>query len=84
MRAGGPVPGLPLARQSIKVRSSFPLRVNFCLANNPVYSERTNQVPATWFAGDAGIRRLASLSDGPARGRRRVFTLCGFSETFAQ
>jgi hypothetical protein len=25
----------------------------------------TNQVPATWFEGDAGIRRLASLSDGP-------------------
>jgi len=21
----------------------------------------TNQVPATWFEGDAGIRRLASL-----------------------
>ena len=39
-----------------------------------VYSDRTNQVPATWFACDAGIRRLASLSDGPARGRRRVFT----------
>lgn len=41
-----------------------------------VYSDLTNQVPATWFACDAGIRRLASLSDGPARGRRRFFTLC--------
>jgi len=39
-----------------------------------VYSDLTNQVPATWFACDAGIRRLASLSDGPARGRRRFFT----------
>lgn len=44
-----------------------------------VYSDLTNQVPATWFACDAGIRRLASLSDGPARGRRRFFTHSGFS-----
>ena len=48
-----------------------------CLRKIPVYSEFTNQVPATWFASDAGIRRLASLSDGPVRGRRRVFTLSG-------
>ena len=35
----------------------------------------TNQVPATWFAGDAGIRRLALQSDGPVhRGRRRFCT----------
>src|SRR5262245_43838001 len=34
----------------------------------------TNQVPATWFESDAGIRRLASRwSDGPSRGRRRRF-----------
>jgi len=33
-----------------------------------VYSDRTNQVPATWFAGDAGIRRLALQSDGPVHG----------------
>ena len=34
----------------------------------------TNQVPATWFAGDAGIRRLALQSDGPVqRGRCRFF-----------
>ena len=40
-----------------------------------MYSEFTNQVPATWFAGDAGIRRLALQSDGPVhRGRRRF---CG-------
>ena len=45
-----------------------------CGAFANVYSDLTNQVPATWFACDAGIRRLASLSDGPARGRRRFFT----------
>jgi hypothetical protein len=34
----------------------------------------TNQVPATWFESDAGIRRLASRwSDGPEWGRRRRF-----------
>jgi hypothetical protein len=32
-----------------------------------------NQVPATWFVSEAGIRRLASHSDGPERGRRRFF-----------
>jgi len=26
---------------------------------HPVYSGGTDQVPATWFASDAGIRRLA-------------------------
>jgi len=40
-----------------------------CVAEIPVYDDDTNQVPATWFAGDAGIRRLASQCDGPARGR---------------
>ena len=49
-----------------------------CATFMSVYSDLTNQVPATWFAGDAGIRRLASLSDGPARGRRRVFTHSDF------
>ena len=38
-----------------------------------VYIDLTNQVPATWFAGDTGIRRLVSRSDGPARGRRHFF-----------
>ena len=42
-----------------------------------MYSDHTNQVPATWFAGDAGIRRLALQSDGPVhRGRRRVLPQC--------
>src|SRR5439155_21567497 len=45
-----------------------------CTVSQSVYSGPTNQVPATWFAGDAGIRRLALQSDGPVRrGRCRVF-----------
>ena len=45
--------------------------------SDSVYSDLTNQVPATWFAGDAGIRRLALQSDGPVhRGRRRVCAQC--------
>ena len=58
----------------------IPHSVRICARRIRVYSDPTNQVPATWFASDAGIRRLASLSDGPERGRRRVFTLGGFSD----
>ena len=39
-----------------------------------MYSDFTNQVPATWFAGDAGIRRLASQSDGPVNGAVAAFS----------
>ena len=42
-----------------------------------MYNLHTNQVPATWIVGEAGIRRLASHSDGPFGGRRFFFTLCG-------
>jgi len=52
----------------------MPRCVAGCAGFANVYSDLTNQVPATWFACDAGIRRLASLSDGPVRGRRRFFT----------
>jgi hypothetical protein len=32
-----------------------------------------NQVPATWFASDAGIRRLVSPETGPSGARFRIF-----------
>jgi hypothetical protein len=48
-----------------------------CVPLDSVYNGRTNQVPATWIVGEAGIRRLASHSDGPFWGRRFVFTESG-------
>ena len=53
---------------------AFAARVRTCFSSNRVYDGLTNQVPATWFAGDAGIRRLASQSDGPVNGAVAAFS----------
>jgi hypothetical protein len=82
--------GVAAAGEKVSARSSSLMVIRHVawrfarLAKFAVYSDPTNQVPATWFASDAGIRRLASLSDGPVRGRRRVFTLSDISREVPQ
>lgn len=60
-------------RESVLAWSELPS----CILVEGVYNGFTNQVPATWIVGEAGIRRLASHSDGPFGGRRFVFTESG-------
>src|SRR3954471_24186137 len=74
MCAGADLPLIAAAEEAISQTVVTDPRET-CVAGIPVYDDDTNQVPATWFAGDAGIRRLASQCDGPARGR------CHFSPT---
>ena len=52
-------------RRASHIVTKCSLSVAACAKSESVYSGPTNQVPATWFAGDAGIRRLALQSDGP-------------------
>ena len=56
-------PAAPLARASTP--ASGGRRTLTCLGNRRVYDGWTNQVPATWFAATAGIRRLASPERRP-------------------
>ena len=65
-------------RASTKITPDYHASVAACTVSESVYSGPTNQVPATWFAGDAGIRRLALQSDGPVRrGRCRCSATSG-------
>ncbi len=56
-------PAAPLARASPPASGGRGTLT--CLGNRRVYDEWTNQVPATWFAATAGIRRLASPERRP-------------------
>ena len=76
MHTGRHLSVVATAAPSVTKVARLPLSVAACALLESVYSGPTNQVPATWFAGDAGIRRLALQSDGPVqRGRRRVYAL---------